>query len=503
MISRAAVFQELMSQLNKGQSATGPNSRMLQQARELFVAQLNPGDVLEGVVTKQESGRLLLQLKMGLSLPIDLEGQVELGKLLAFSVQAKEHGRCILKPLEQPQTELPVVEKTLQELKLPNQLKMQDLISDFMQKQLPLSKEVLLKAYGLAKHFELPTKVLANFAEVGQIPVEGKGEVLAQLKSGGLKEMVETFKALLDSVKEPMVLKEIFEVLGTSESPENLEKLVEGFQKQTQFSKGLPLPSSEVEGQTLAAKEEESPKVSLKGSEESRTLSQGLLTEVREEGKAVLGEKELFSKFSQWVEKDPGLLKKVISSLFEKSISFQLEGSEDLKIESSKLAETYEVLGKLAKTLEKASLSQGDKELLQSMKQPLEILRQANVEGQYFLFPITTPEKQVQGEVYFFKPKKGKNKKSQSLYIVLALDFPHLHNIEIHIQKEEKSLLLQLKVEEKAVKDHLTAYLPQLQKIIEDEGFTIQGILWGNLKEEKLQEERPREYDFYHMDYKV
>ncbi len=502
MISSTAVFQELMSQLNKGQSTVGPNSRMLQQARELFLTQLNPGDVLEGIVTKQESGRLLLQLKMGLSLPIDLEGQVELGKLLAFSVQAKEQGKCILKPLGQSQTELPVVEKTLQELKLPNQLKMQDLISDFMQKQLPLSKEVLLKAYGLAKHFELPTKVLANFAEVGQIPVEGKGEALAQLKSGGLKEMVDTFKTLLDGVKEPLVLKEIFEVLGTSESPENLGKLLEDFQKQTQSSKGLSIPS-EVGEQALSAKGGERATVSLEGSEESRTLSQGLLAETRQEGKEVLSDKEFLSKVSQWVEKDPTLLKKAISSLFEKNISFQMEGSEEIKKEAPKLAETYEVLGKLAKTLEKASLSQGDKELLQSMKPPLEVLRQANVEGQYYLFPITTPEKQVQGEVYFFKPKKGKSKKSQSLYIVLALDFPHLHNIEIHIQKEEKSLLLQLKVEEKAVKDHLTAYLPQLQKIIEEEGFTVQGILWGNLKEEKLQEEIPREYDFYHMDYKV
>ena len=106
------------------------------------------------------------------------------------------------------------------------------------------------------------------------------------------------------------------------------------------------------------------------------------------------------------------------------------------------------------------------------------------MDAQYFCFPMQVKGEKAEGELYFFKPRKNKKGTQDGMYIVLALDMPHLNKIEIHVKEQAEKVDLHLKVKEPLIKALVEKHQNELEELIKETAFTL-----GSLRCELMEEE--------------
>jgi predicted amino acid-binding ACT domain protein len=192
--------------------------------------------------------------------------------------------------------------------------------------------------------------------------------------------------------------------------------------------------------------------------------------------------------------------------MYDDAMMVKIENMRVNEKESQKIYTTYEVLEKLAKTLDKADLNKEDKACLNLIKEPVNVLGKLNIQGEYFIFPMLHQKQETQGEIYFFKPKKTTTKNKNNLYVVLALNFPNINDIELHIHKQDKKIRMTINVGCEEIQKHISQYMPKLYDQIQNLGFQISQIEWGLIdqnKDKKLSSQSDTGHSFNHMDLKV
>ena len=127
----------------------------------------------------------------------------------------------------------------------------------------------------------------------------------------------------------------------------------------------------------------------------------------------------------------------------------------------------------LFRSLEKATLGEGEKQLLNEVLPPLQMLGKMNIDGNYFMFPLWTQGEIKEGEVYFFKPHSKKKSANEEMYIVVSLDMVALEHIEVHIRKQQQNLYLALHVASEDVQKVVEGKMVQLQETLSDMGFHL------------------------------
>jgi hypothetical protein len=418
--------------------------------------------------------------------------QLEIGKLMNFLVQGKEDGKLYLQPSSSTDAkETPLIKKTLEELNLPKNPAMQEVVDNFLQKHLPLAKEILLKVYQVSKEYEIPSKVITNL--IDKQPFSPKEiSVLSGLRANGIDHIVTDFKAVIQRLDNSKDLINVLNILKEHIPSEKVSTLLSQTINDTEKSNsqnGMPMktfhPSDKVISELMPEK----------------FLKQATL----------LTSNELLKFLNITVNKEmigspEEVLRKLIGKVYDTAMMVSPEAIKNDLGESEKIYNTYNLLTKLSKTLDKAEVSKEDKEYLNYIKEPLSILGKSNVEAEYFIFPLVHDNKQSQAELYFFKPKRTAKKNKTAMYIVLALSLPSINNIEIHINKQEKDIMLTINVEEEAVKKHIVQYIPKLNEQINGLGFTVNKVTCGLFKESSQKEFPQQDYSQYqlnHMDFKV
>ena len=495
MINNLQLLKQFDEQISSKELTSIQQKILVSKYTELLLAQLEAGDQIEGIIAKTDDNKFVLQVKPNIAIPIQLfeqMEQLEAGKLMNFLVQGKENGKLFLKPSSiQGEKEISLVQKTLQELGLPKHPVMEEIVDDFLQKHLPLAKEVLLKAYEASKSLDIPSKVVANLAD-HQLLLPKEVGTLSGLRENGLGHIVTDLKTVIEGLEKPVDRMAVFNTLKEGIPEEKItalfqeiqEDLVKSAVKQPNGKKGLV--------------------TEINTADINQTVSKSNLQNVS------ISEEALLKLFSSIEGKDASsmgsLFKRFIGKVFDEAVAVCLEAMKGDLGESGKIYSTYNVLTKLLKTLDKAELSKEDKEYISYVKEPVSMLGKFNVDAEYFAFPMLQNDKLRQAELYFFKPKKGAKKSKENMYIVVALSLPHIQDIEIHINKQEKNVLLNINVENETVQKYLSQSMPRLNEAIESLGFILSKVSWGLINREGKKDFLSQEeanYSFSHMDFKI
>ncbi len=475
MINNFQLLKQFDEQMSSHELTTLQKSAMLQKYVDLLLSQLQVGDSIEGLITKLSDNKYTLQVKPQIHIPIDMFEQLETGKLMTFIVQGKEEGKLYLQSSKATgNQETPLAQKVLEELNLPKNVPMKEIVDDFLKKHLPLVKETLLKAYQLHKTYEIPSEVVTNLIEHQETSLEQKVKTLSALREEGLNHLVSDLKSILQGLGNKEDLIKVFSTLKEQMPDEKIKTMI----------------AKVLDHKELNEQDTQNTKV---------TQSRPSLEETQLKLLNVIESKD-YTSVSE------NVLKKLIGLIYDEMIKVNIKNIKSDQGESEKVYNTYNTLTKILKTLDKANLSKGETDYIQYIKEPLSILGKANVQAEYFMFPMLSEKSETQGELYFFKPKKTHKKNQDNFYIVLSLTLPSINHIQIHINKQEKNVLLHIEVEDEIIQKHITEYMPRLNEQIETLGFSLSKITWGLLDHTQNKQfiaEDAFKYSLNHMDFKI
>lgn len=437
-----------------------------------LLAKLNIGDFVEGMLTHTQ-GKYMLQFSKNVQIPVQLSEQMETGKLMQFEVMQKQGQKLLLKTVS---SETPMAQKVMEELNLPKNEGMRTLIGAFLEKELPMIKQDLLKAYHMEQKYDIPAKVLANMAASKETLLEEDLNVLHQFKQQGYDKLQEQLKTLLSSTSSTQGQRALFQELKPHIHHDQIKTLINEMLEEVAKNNPDELPKHLLEN------------LKLKGMNTPEQRSEVFKAWAGTYPEAILNN-------SKWMGK---LNEKLLAQVFKKAqLMNESEAMEDVKWQN-----LNKTLSRLVETLKKEELSEQHKTLLNEMDKNLEVLNKYEASGAYYLVPMETKQKDA-GEVYFFKPKKHGKKQEDTFYIVVALQMPALSEVQVHIRKVKQQLSVEIKVKDASIRDFIDEYKEQVTAFIEACGYQA-GQVKVSLLNEKQEESTLSQMDaFYHMDLKV
>lgn len=465
MINRYDMLQQLQQKIYDMPLQVSEKVALLNQYKELLFAHLQVGDTIEGTVKSMGNNQYMLQLKEGVTLPIQVALPLEDLQHTIFVVMGKEQGKLYLTPqTTMENTPHTLQSQTIKELQLPNNEAMKNIISDFMAKQLPLTKEILTKAYQMHMQQEIPTKVITNL--VSNEPFFSLKDFIDtnQLKEDGLVKIQQDFTLAIDDLSKSEDMKNLFVELKKMLPKEKMIEIVN------------KLPNEFIQQ----------------------------LGNNKEQIAQLLQEDKLLTKL--WNE--PTIAKKLLLNMFKDAMMIDYKSLQMDEMQTKKIENIAKYYVQIAKTLEKADIQEHMKEKLLQWSDPIQVLHKWNIQADYFFFPFLKNNKEHQGEMYFFKPKKKDKNNKENMYIVLALEMPTLKYIEIHIRKQEKQLYLLIKTANKQINDCIQEHIASLQTQIYEMGYILEQVSCIETTEslkDTMQHSSLAELiePLHHMDYKI
>lgn len=423
------------------------------QSREILVtlAKIQIGDILSGKLILEDN-QTMLKLEDGLKLLANVKNPILSEQLLDFLVVGKDRQHLELEQvqLNQAESKNEVYRETiLKEMQLPYNTDTNDIVGQWMDKQLPFIKNQLMQVYQLAKNYGLPSEALTNISANNSGLNEQEVQLLAQFKTNGMTIINET-------------LEDVFNALDVNEAA----KLNVSLGKHLSNQVVKQILASQIVKQTI----------DLDNNLETKLNNQ---EKMRFEVLMKQFEGEELSDLKNVLESLPKETLKVIAErLIHKHVIIEQKDVLDKPEEMLKLDETASRLKEIVKDLQNHIGENNVKQSLQTLDQIANVLDKYNAQGQYYCFPLQINEQQASGELYFFKPKKAKkeSKNEQGMYIVLALDMPSLKHIEIHLVEKTEELELKIKVENDEILRQMERNEHQLRALMNETMMPIGGI---------------------------
>lgn len=425
------------------------------------LSKIQIGDLLQGELIV-EGEQSWLKLEEGLKLLVNLPLNELFNKKLDFYVVGKENGRLLLEYVPDKANQngaVGIVDQALQELDLKDTPEMRQMIEKFVGKQLPLIKEQLMRFVHFTKSYTVPTEVLTNLVSQNQVPKQEEIEILTTLKEEGIKTLLpawDTFVQELTSYQSRDLAKNLLSLLNPQQVEQSLQK-VNLLQYEEEVGKSLS---------------------HLVNNESS-------LTDIQIEK----WQDELFKQLDQMLNSaSHSQLNELNKDFIKDYLVLHLDRmSHGEKNEIEKIIELSTRLKQVVKSAKEVKLENGAEVHLKVLEKNIEVLDKYKMQGQYYCFPLQLKEQQITGEFYFFKPKKNKLQQESGLYIVLALNMPALHKIEVHLMEKSNEMTLKIKVENEGIKKQLQEHESVLLERM-DEGV----ILLKKIEIELLNEKQPK-----------
>ena len=442
----------------------------------VYLSKVQVGDLLKGQLIS-EDGQTMLRLPNGMKLLANCLDPAVSEKLQEFIVTGKsrQHLELQLKDgLDLSQgTATNLVEQAVKEIGLDDQPLTKEAMAKFMAKQLPLAKQQLAQVLQFAKCLEIPTEATTNLLSNHQLLSHEEGKMIASYKANGgegisqqlgdiLKGVPgEAKEALIDVLKQSFTSKEIITFLEREGQLKGDEKAQMGDLQPTE-QEAFIQPEKKA---AIASGQETS---HFKGSEFLKQL----------------GEEQLLSKFFEG--KAAQDIKDILKGMVKERLTVTIDTLSDEK-EIEKLDKAAEMIKKVTARLKEAEMQGVDQNKLEQLEKMGEAIQKYNTEAQYFCFPMQINGKEAEGELYFFKPKKKKKDGSSGMYIVLALNMPHLNKVEVHLKENVNKVDLRLRVKEKGIKELVEQHSRQLHELLEDTAFELGSMSCELIEETKEQ----------------
>lgn len=429
-----------------------------------LLSKIQIGDLLQGewVVEDNQS---LLKLENGLKLLTHLSVDVLLNKKLDFKVVGKEGERLLLECISseaKTKNAASIIDQTLQKLNLSDTPEMRQMIQLFVEKQLPLIKDQLMRLVYFSKSYSMPTQVLTNLVSQNQVPQEGELKTLANLKEEGMKALLPTRDAFIENLESSQArefAKSLFNLLNPHEVKQVLQKV------------DSALYEAEVQKEFLQLKQRVDNELNLTGVHGIR--KQDVISPLLDQVLRLIS---------------PSQLQNLNKTLMDTCLLVYIDQiSQKQEGEMEKITVLDTRLKEIAKVMKEVTLEKDEHIHLVTLEKNIEVLDKYKMQGHYFYFPLQIKEHQVSGELYFFKPKKHKMGQKSGICIVLALNMPTLHKIEIHLLEKSHEVTLKIKVENETIKEQLEQYKSVLLEMMDAEP-----ILLKEVEIEILNEKHPK-----------
>lgn len=434
--------------------------------KTLLLEQYKEGSSLEGTLNKIESG-YVLELPSGICIPVSILDKVEIGKLLKFIVQNNIEGKLHLTLAQSSNQD--IIKKVMENLKLPQSQEMDRCVTQFMEKNLPLSKESINQTYYLHKHYKIPTEVIINMLAKSS-PISSKAlESFNYLKNHGIEDLMGQIKSTLleeqDIVRQLKIINVLLEQLDEMTIKEFIKEHVH--QEHT-------YPRLNKEDKELIIKE---------------ILQQ--LEPIVEQAEGMKGIVE-WQKINQLMKIIPLLGDKINSP--EIGIRELIEKLYDCinyvgdKVSSQHMRENIlekgKLLSRLIEKLGEQILEAFSPQEQDMIKESLKALHRLSRDGEYFIFPFIYHQQVNRGEAYFFKPSRKQPKVKEHTYIVVALDMEYLKHIEVHINKIDRQISLHIVTESQEIQSYVVSQMEKLVVVIQQMNYQVDKCSYS-IKEEK------------------
>lgn len=521
MITNTQLLNDLKKQLSLQDLSESQKIGLAMRYKQLLIDTLKVGDLIKGTVKALGENSYVLEIRPHVQIPVILNDMPTLDNLMSFIVKEKTEGKLFISSIDHanvfPEGKTDIVDKVVHELTLPKNKVMKEIIFDFINKQLPLDKNTLMKAYYFNKEFNIPTKVLANLAAYEKTWTDKDLKYVQTIRENGLTSTQASIKKMINELPLVNDLKEVFNILAKDMKVDDIHQILSKYISDLDVNDGdiKNLNTSNLNTGKLNKGSLDMNKLDMK-SLDAGDLNRATLEENVDKSKKFNKEaKNIISLVDKDIPdiflKDITLFKKALLALYDKR---NIADMHKLKDNSShkELDKTFnfaKASKEILEVLEKLDQTPDKQREVNALKENIKVIENLNEEGHHFIFPMSYHDQIVQGELYFFKSQKyKKNKKDNidNIYIVLALDMPHIEHIEIHINKQGKDIYLTFNVIDEEVKKHINKYTSQIENDIESLGYQIKSLLWGYLnKEDEI--ERPFIENVYeslsHMDIKA
>lgn len=519
MITSTQLLNDLRKQLNSQNLSESQKISLAMRYKQLLIDTLKVGDLVKGTVKALGENSYVLEIRPHVQIPVIVNDMPQLDSLMSFIVKEKTEGKLFISSIENSnastEAKTDIVNKVVHELTLPKNKVMKEIIFDFINKQLPLDKNTLMKAYYINKEFNIPTKVLANLASYEKTWTDKDLKYVQTIRENGLASIRASIKNMINELPLVNDLKEVFNILAKDMKTDDIHQILNKYISALDGHDGSinNLNTSNLSSGNL------NPGSLDMSNPDVKRLDAGnidaLEASIDQSKKFIKEAKSVISRVNNDIPevflKDITLFKKVLLELYDKSNIMNMHKLKDNPT-NKELDKTFtfaKVSKEVLEVLEKRDNTPDRTREVNALKENIKVIENLNEEGHHFIFPMTYHDQVVQGELYFFKAQKyKKNKKdnTDNIYIVLALDMPHIEHIEIHINKQGKDIYLTFNVIDEEVKKHINKYTPQIENEIESLGYQVKSLLWGYLNKED-EVELPFKGNSYeslsHMDIKA
>ncbi len=474
-----SINNQVMNSFNNstGEASTTPKISIENIAKQFIQTNVQNGKI-EGMV-KLENNQTLLELTNGKQISVKLASDVPTGKIMTFNASLSTEGEVLLK-LDNASNSL--INQVIQNLDLPDTDEMRACIESFMAKSLPLEKQDLVKANFNVKHFELPTEVVTNMVEKATSMTMSEREIAKDITHNGINTLSNDLVEITDKLSE-----------------DNKQEIREFIDNKNNLSYNKNVTVMTHDNATITNTDNTNEEISLANKELSSKENELLIK----------SEEDIITKSA-----------KNIANNIDKNLITEDDITEVVnkfllgdKIDTGNAKETIENIltnfKDLAKVIEEVSTKE-DEEVTLSIKKDLEVVNQKlevatklQEEGNYHLLSPLMHQQLDKGSVHFFEPKNNMGKAKSGLYIVIALDLDALSHIQLHINKIDKNLSIQMYVENDHIKSYLGGHLSTLMNVIHQEGFQLNQILLETTHKENIPQINTELITSHNFDYRI
>lgn len=415
---------------------------------EAFLEQVKIGQWLKGEFVRSQD-QVFLRLFNGTDW---INGQLQgLQQEEAYQFLVVDKGKdfIILQPkpveLRIPYREKDLIEQAFEQFNIEKNPTTYKALSQLIEKQLPLLKQSINQVIQVVKKFDIPTEVPINMLSDNKPLLDREGKhLLMTYKGTEVREVSNQLQQVLLTVSSSQKDK-LIAIMHTLYSDEEVLQCLDNHEM------GIEIKEN---------------KIYLAGQTDNNSPIKA---------------RQVIDKILK--NEDIKIVKEFMKELFDTKVTVHIGKEKETFNEIEKMLQTNKFIQRVLSTFKESSIEGINNQNIQVIEKISEVIEKYNMHGHYFCFPLALQDKELNGELYFFKPKKSKAKDSSRPYIVLSLDMPALNKIEIHLKEHQHQLGIFIKVQREEIKDLINGYIEELKVLLSNKGAVI-----GFLNVEVIQE---------------
>lgn len=467
-------------------------------------SKLSQGEIFKAQIADIQQGKVLLRLNDGNYIEAKLQNQIlemKIGQTMLFKVQTNTKDQILIETLKN-QTENPkltIVLDALDAAKLFMDSENIKMVETLLDNQLPIDSHNLQEIFHQLKSNPNLSLEEVIFFLNNEIQIDEKN--ILQLKGYvehniNLEKQIEQLFNNIEQIEDSSFKLELLNALAELKNTNDIQYNSSNNYNNTNQSK-LDVLTLKNEIEILTYIKDNYETLVTKTSMEDNSL---LVTKaLSEEIKSILSndnkmidfftnELKSYLEFNMKNDEIGSILSnktKEFLNKIQRDIRLPLEKVKNQDSINDSLNKLYKHIVEIENIAKKTESLQA-KEILSSseqIKNNLDFMNQLNKYQSYVQIPIRIDNQNTQADLYVFRKKKHKKNTSHGISALIALDLKNLGYLEAFIQKNNKDIYCQFRLENELYKNIFRKYAQELGNTLSIKGYNLKSITFHQLKE--------------------